>query len=183
MEIAGQLRNGNTTNVVSYMQNNAAEDVASTFKNQSNKKLAAFIYDIIIVRNLGRLFRDQIIRILEILAQAEQCEKVFSILQEIHVLSGGDENILDKLQEEFSSSKIVFECVKKIHVIQLLEMEGFVADGETVAAQDPCVEVTNCNFVLQATRFLLVPQLCDARRVCNFLGFEQREICQRECEN
>eukprot|EP01023_Acetabularia_acetabulum_P017571 TRINITY_DN1879_c1_g1_i3.p1 TRINITY_DN1879_c1_g1~~TRINITY_DN1879_c1_g1_i3.p1 ORF type:complete len:223 (+),score=26.63 TRINITY_DN1879_c1_g1_i3:1161-1829(+) len=182
-KIAGQMIYGNSTNVASFMQNNEDEDVASAFEDQGNKQIASFIYDNIIVKNLGKFINDATVRILEILVEAGQCEKVFSILEEIQELSGGDEQILDKLQEQFSSSEIIFDCVRNITVTQLLQTEDFAAEGRTVAAQDPCREVTNCVFVFQATRFLLDQEQCNPQRVCNFLGFQQRDICERECEN
>eukprot|EP01023_Acetabularia_acetabulum_P038830 TRINITY_DN37190_c0_g1_i5.p2 TRINITY_DN37190_c0_g1~~TRINITY_DN37190_c0_g1_i5.p2 ORF type:complete len:206 (-),score=22.07 TRINITY_DN37190_c0_g1_i5:106-723(-) len=182
-KIVASLTDGKWTPVSSYMQITVDCNVADTFEQSANKQIAAFIYDSIIVNNLGIWFNNQIIHVLEILVQLGFCDKVFFILEEMHALSGGDEDILDKLQTIFSGSQIIFVCVRDTTVSQLLPTADFVAVGNTVAPQDPCVEATNCNFVLQATRFLLVPQLCDARRVCNFLGFEQREICQRECEN
>eukprot|EP01024_Parvocaulis_polyphysoides_P019380 TRINITY_DN18777_c0_g2_i1.p1 TRINITY_DN18777_c0_g2~~TRINITY_DN18777_c0_g2_i1.p1 ORF type:complete len:267 (-),score=28.44 TRINITY_DN18777_c0_g2_i1:647-1387(-) len=171
--VTSAIQSGNIHEINKVITNGETDAVASAIVNMDSGQwwsMARYVYETGMEKSSGSWELSQLIKILERIISDGGCSVVFGILQELDAMVVEDA-VSEQLQALFSGSKIILECVDNN------------TERTVVQVQNPCVESTSCIFLLQSTRFLLneVPE-CGGRRVCNFIGFDQQPICERECE-
>eukprot|EP01024_Parvocaulis_polyphysoides_P070340 TRINITY_DN866_c0_g2_i1.p2 TRINITY_DN866_c0_g2~~TRINITY_DN866_c0_g2_i1.p2 ORF type:complete len:251 (+),score=16.55 TRINITY_DN866_c0_g2_i1:174-926(+) len=172
--LVAAINEGNSELINSILENEQREDIALAFltaeKNGGLQNLAVFIN-----QTMTNIFESQsaneIVAALEKIIENGGCDRVFSILLEVDTVAM-DESNSEKLQIAFSRSQTIVRCANE------------VTASAIPLPQDVCQESTSCIFLMQSTRFLLDLRKvrCVAKRVCEFIGFEEERICQRECQ-
>eukprot|EP01024_Parvocaulis_polyphysoides_P070341 TRINITY_DN866_c0_g2_i2.p2 TRINITY_DN866_c0_g2~~TRINITY_DN866_c0_g2_i2.p2 ORF type:complete len:271 (+),score=11.67 TRINITY_DN866_c0_g2_i2:174-986(+) len=192
--LVAAINEGNSELINSILENEQREDIALAFltaeKNGGLQNLAVFIN-----QTMTNIFESQsaneIVAALEKIIENGGCDRVFSILLEVDTVAM-DESNSEKLQIAFSRSQTIVRCAnevtaspipREIQQLSYLYSIGVLLSDYPVP-QDVCQESTSCIFLMQSTRFLLDLRKvrCVAKRVCEFIGFEEERICQRECQ-